>query len=185
MSTNKFDFPIALDDQPDPPKARTTDPDTSHIADAMLTKERKGHLHREILRLLATNDDDLTQRQISDMMGEEMQTCTPRFAELEEQGLITKVRKVTGEKGRPVYSYRITTSEERLSQPIVQQKKKVTIDREQYDRLLAQGILLRKIFDRFPNLRNKEYKVEADYALGEEKKPVASVTDRDLVKERA
>jgi uncharacterized protein YlaI len=146
-------------------KVRASDPDTSRIADSMMTPERKAHLHRLILEYCERNPLS-TQRQVWEGLGEEQQSISTRFSELEDLGLILMVRKIKGVKNRPVQTYRITTSEERLSFKGRQKvKTHMRIPVDEYATLSKEcadyKAELERVYQTYPKLRALFHKIEA------------------------
>jgi hypothetical protein len=122
---------------PKPAKARTNDPLTSHEAAADMTPERSAELQNMVLEFIAAHPRR-GQRFCYENVGEECGNVTPRYAELEELGLITKDgRCCDGVGGRSVVAWRVTTAEERRNFVPRKRQKYVRIPLDEYAEFLA------------------------------------------------
>jgi hypothetical protein len=78
-----------------PPRARRSDPETSHTA-AKRTAPKAGELRRAVLGALWARSEGLTAPQLAAMVGARDGSISPRMVELERLGLARR----TGEKRR-------------------------------------------------------------------------------------
>jgi hypothetical protein len=129
--------PASVTFTPKPAKARTNDPLTSHEAAADMTPERSAELQNMVLEFIAAHPRR-GQRFCYENVGEECGNVTPRYAELEELGLITKDgRCCDGVGGRSVVAWRVTTAEERRNFIPRKRQKYVRIPLHEYAEFLA------------------------------------------------
>ncbi len=100
----------------DPPRARSDNVDTSHIAaELMLAKTEDGESiaatqRRKILAVLFKSERDLNPSEIDSLLGWPAATTGRRLADLRRAGLIERQEKTISTHGRPSYSHRITPS---------------------------------------------------------------------------